>query len=217
MKETIMNVQFTLTNKDLTKNMEIIRKECNSVLRSANVIGKALSDIKARDLWKDDYKSFEECASQFGIKKAQAYNLVKGYEVGEKRLLRKYNSNGDEIGVKKLNDEYSNTQCVELAKLKEDTEILKVLDEGIVSPSMSTKEIRDAIDHYKNPEKYEEKEEIQEQPEATENSVDETETPFAKNLTITLTEDDIKIVDNIGLTANDVDKLKDLLKKYLEA
>lgn len=217
MNELMMNTQFTLSNRELTKNMEIIRKECNSVLRSANVIGKALSEIKSRELWKDDYKSFEECAGQFGIKKAQAYNLIKGYEVGEKKLLRKYNSDGKEIGVKKLNDEFSNTQCVEIAKLKEDTEILKVLDDGIVKPSMTTKEIRDAIDKYKNPEKHEENAEIQEQPEITENSIDEMETPFAKTLIITLTDDDIKITDNIGLTANDVDKIKDLLKKYIES
>ena len=217
MNELMMNTQFALSNKELTKNMEIIRKECNSVLRSANVIGKALSEIKSRELWKDDYKSFEECALQFGIKKAQAYNLIKGYEVGEKKLLRKYNSDGKEIGVKKLNDEFSNTQCVEIAKLKEDTEILKVLDNGIVTPVMTTKEIRDAIDKYKNPEKHEEKAEIQEQPETTEDSVDETKTPFAKTLTITLTDDDIKFVDNIGLTSNDVDKIKDLLKKYIKS
>ena len=153
MNDNFMNLTIVTENKELSKRMNIIQKEMNGVLKSANVIGKALCEIKAQELWKDTYKSFEECAGIFGIKKVQAYNLIKGYEIGEKRLIRKDNGNHE-----KMCAEYSNTQCVEIAKLKDDKEILRYLDEGLIKPSMSTKQIRDVIDHNLHPEKYIEKE-----------------------------------------------------------
>ena len=192
-------------NKELSKRMNLIQNEMNKVLKSANTIGKALSEIKAKDLWKDTYKSFEECAGVFGIKKAQAYNLIKGYEIGEKALV--------DNGKTKLCTLFSNTQCVELCKLeKEEGEkgIVIAINNGMVKPDMSTKELRLAIDKHLNPEKYVEKEDVEEVEE-----VEEDNTPFAKTLTITLTDNDIIVTDNIGLSANDVDKLRELLKKYI--
>ena len=168
MNERFMNLTIVTENVELSKRMNIIQNEMNGVLKSANVIGKALAEIKAQELWKDTYKSFEECAGIFGIKKAQAYNLIKGYEIGEKALIR----NGE--SGEKLCTQYSNTQCVEIAKLKDDIKILNFLDKGLIKPEMSTKEIRDVIDKELHPEKHIDKvEEVEE--------VEEVVTPFAKD------------------------------------
>ena len=202
---------YTLSNSELTKNMESIRTALNTATKQANVIGKALSEIKNRELWKDDFKSFEECAMVFDIKKAQAYKLIQGYEIGELKLVR----NGEK--AEKLCTCFSNSQCVELVKLnKEEGEkgVLEALDSGMIKPTMTTKEIREAVDKHLNPEKYVEAEEAEEAEVVTE-EVEKTDTPF-DNMVITIENGEIKIEDNIGVSANDIDKIKNILKKYVK-
>lgn len=212
MTDMFMNVALVTENKELEKRMNVIQKELNGVLKSANIIGKALCEIKNQELWKDDYKSFEECAAVFNIKKAQAYNLIKGYEVGEKKLVRKENGNPE-----KISSLYSNTQCVELAKLKEDVKILEMLDSGKVKPEMTTKEIREVVDRELHPEKFEEPENIQELEEVTETETTETETTESSVvLKVEYVAGELKVTDNLGMSANDVDKLKALLGKYVK-
>ena len=214
MNEIINKTQFTLSNVELTKRMEIIRKELNGVLKSANVIGKQLSEIRAQELWKEDYNSFEECANIFGIKKAQAYNLIKGYEIGEKKLIRKSNGNPE-----KLCTEFSNTQCVEIAKLKEDTAILDALDNKEITPDMTTKEIRDVIEHKLHPEKFEEKEEIQELPETETETETETDTEKFDNIILQVSVHNGKLVIDTfesEIAAKDIDKIRALLEKYVK-
>lgn len=146
MNELITTTPYALTSKELTKEMENIRKALNSAIKSAMTIGKSLKVIKDRELWKDDYNSFEECAGQFGIKKAQAYNLIKGFEVYNKYKL----------------EDYTNTQCVEIAKLDKaigEKGTKQVIEDGIISNSMTTKELRETIDLYLNPDKAKEIEE----------------------------------------------------------
>ena len=140
--DIIIKEAYALTNSKLNKEFEIIRTELNRVVKSANVIGKSLKTIKDRELWKDDFKSFEESAEVFGIKKAQAYNLIKGYEIYDKFKL----------------EDFSNTQCVEIAKLDKaegEKGVRSAIESGLIKQSMTTKEIREAIDNYLHPEKAE--------------------------------------------------------------
>jgi len=209
MNEMYNTLAIVTENKELGKRMNIIQKEMNGVLKSANVIGKCLFEIKNQELWKDDYKSFEECASVFNIKKAQAYNLIKGYEVGEKKLVRKNGS------AEKISTLYSNTQCVELAKLKDDVKILEMLDAEKVKPTMTTKEIREVIDKELHPEKFVDNE--VEEVETTETETTETETTETSVvLKVELVAGELKVIDNLGMSANDIDKLKMLLGKYVK-
>ena len=212
MNEMYNTLAIVTENKELGKRMNIIQKEMNGVLKSANVIGKCLFEIKNQELWKDDYNSFEECASVFNIKKAQAYNLIKGYEVGEKKLIRKENGNPEKISTL-----YSNTQCVELAKLKDDVKILEMLDAEKVKPTMTTKEIREVIDKELHPEKFEELENVQELEETTETETTEIETTETSVvLKVEYVAGELKVIDNLGMSANDIDKLKMLLGKYVK-
>lgn len=140
MNEIIMRESYTLSNSQLNKEFENIRKALNTAIKSANVIGKSLKAIKDKELWKDDFKSFEESAEVFGIKKAQAYNLIKGYEIYDRYKL----------------EDFSNTQCVEIAKLDKaegEKGVKKALESGLIKQSMTTKELREAIDEYLHPEK----------------------------------------------------------------
>ena len=212
MNEMYNTLSIVTENKELEKRMNLIQKEMNGVLKSANVIGKCLFEIKNQELWKEDYKTFEECAAVFSIKKAQAYNLIKGYEVGEKKLIRKENGNPE-----KISNLYSNTQCVELAKLKEDVKILEMLDSGKVKPDMTTKEIREVVDRELHPEKFEEPENVQELEETTETETTETETTETSVvLKVELVAGELKVTETLGMSANDVDKLKALLGKYVK-
>lgn len=140
MNEIIMREAYTLSNTQLNKEFENIRKALNEAIKSANKIGKSLKVIKDRELWKDDFKSFEEAAEVFGIKKAQAYNLIKGFEIYERYKL----------------EDFSNTQCVEIAKLDKaegEKGVKSALESGLIKQSMTTKELREAIDNYLHPEK----------------------------------------------------------------
>lgn len=138
--EIIIRENYTLTNAQLNKEFEKIRTALNTAVKQANVIGKALKTIKDRELWKDDFKSFEESAEVFGIKKAQAYNLIKGFEIYDKFKL----------------EDFSNTQCVEIAKLDKaegEKGVRSAIESGLIKQTMTTKEIREAIDNYLHPEK----------------------------------------------------------------
>lgn len=140
MNEIIIKERYALSNSQLNKQFDIIQNALNSAIRSANTIGKALKTIKDKELWKDDFKSFEESAEVFGIKKAQAYNLIKGFEVYDKFKL----------------EDFSNTQCVEIAKLDKaegEKGVREALESGMIKQSMTTKEIREAIEDYLHPEK----------------------------------------------------------------
>lgn len=225
MNERFMTLTIVTDNVELSKRMNIIQSEMNGVLKSANKIGKALSEIRAQELWKDTYNSFEECAGIFGIKKAQAYNLIKGYEIGEKALIRKCNASGETLSADKLCTQFSNTQCVEIAKLKEDVKILDMLDKGKIKPDMSTKQLRDVIDHELHPEKFEKVEEGEEVEE-----IEEVETPFAKdkdkeNIAYIYAYNgkiycqlwdgkECLTMKNIEMAAKDYDKIMQVLGKY---
>lgn len=211
MNDMYSTLAIVAENKELEKRMNVIQKELNGVLKSANVIGKALFEIKNQELWKEDYKSFEECAAVFNIKKAQAYNLIKGYEVGEKKLIRKENGNPEKISTL-----FSNTQCVELAKLKEDVKILEMLDSGKVKPDMTTKEIREVVDIELHPEKHVEEEVVEEVVEEVETTETTETTETSVVLKVEYVAGELKITDNLGMSANDVDKLKALLGKYVK-
>lgn len=207
--ECFNNVVIVTANKELSDRMNLIRDEYNGVLKSANKIGKALSEIRNGKLWEGTYNSFEECVGVFGIKKAQAYNLIKGYEIGEKKLLRDENNSSKAV---KLCTAFSNTQCVELAKLKEDVKILDMVDSKKVTPDMTTKEIREAVDKELHPEKYtaKEAEEAEEVEEATEEKKDDVVLEVKKVDGVLCV-----IANGFEIAAKDVEKIRMIVGKYV--
>ena len=208
---TVFNkTELVFVNPELTKRANIIRKEYNGVLKSANVIGKALAEIKNGEMFKEDgYKRIEDFTEDvFGIKRAQAYNLIKGYEIGEKKLLRKEDGKAE-----KLCTEFSNTQCVEIAKLKEDKAILEMLDAKEIKPEMTTKEIRDVIDRKLHPDKY-----VEELPEETTEETTEEKETFDNIILQASIHDSKLVIDTFEteVSAKDIDKIRMLLEKYVK-
>ena len=138
--ETIDRNEFTFKNVALIKEAENFRR---AAIRGQEVVmdmAKALSNIKNKELWKDDFANFEECYTSFGVKKAQAYKLIQGYEIYTKYKLTDFN----------------NSQCVELVKLEKEEGskgIEEALKSGLVAHTMTAKEIREAVDLHLHPEK----------------------------------------------------------------
>ena len=201
--EIIITESYTLSNSQLNKEFETIRKALNSAIKSANIIGKSLKVIKDRELWKDDFKSFEESAEVFGIKKAQAYNLIKGYEIYDKFKL----------------EDFSNTQCVEIAKLDKaegEKGVKSALESGLIKQSMTTKELREAIDNYLHPEKA-----LEEAKEAEEAEAEaEAEAEEAENEILLM---DARIVDGklviqdymLKMKKQDRDTIRKVIERYI--
>lgn len=210
MNEIINNTQYALSNKELSTQMNRIREALNKAIKSANDIGKALKVINDKKLWEDDYKSFEECANQFGIKKAQAYNLIKGYEISSK--------------YKEVLVDFNNTQCVEVAKLDKvegEKGVKKALEEGIIKQDMTTKELRESIDKYLNPEKYvEEDEEAEEAEEVEAEEVEEAEEvdewhDWDSILEVMEKDGQIQVFQSLAMTDKDLEAIEKIIKKYI--
>lgn len=130
---------FTFSNTALTRQAEIIRKTSNQVLEGAMRIGKAFKEIKDKDLWKDDFKSFDLFASSVGYSKSSAYNLIKSYEIASKYELKDFTAG----------------QCLEIRTLEiaeGEKGVESALKSGMIAPTMTTKEIREAIKNHLKPE-----------------------------------------------------------------
>lgn len=200
MNEIIMREAYTLSNTQLNKEFENIRKALNEAIKSANKIGKSLKVIKDRELWKDDFKSFEEAAEVFGIKKAQAYNLIKGYEIFERYKL----------------EDFSNTQCVEIAKLDKaegEKGVKSALNSGLIKQSMTTKELREAIDNYLHPEKAIEAE--AEEAEEAEAEAEEVEADGLEVLYEIEFDGTNYLINGYGVDGKDLETLLKICKKVV--
>ena len=130
---------YAFENSALTKQAEIIRKTSNQVIEGAMRIGKAFKEIKDKDLWKDDFKSFDLFASAVGYSKSTAYNLIKSYEIASKYELKDFTAG----------------QCLEIRTLEiaeGEKGVETALKSGMIAPTMTTKEIREAIKNHLKPE-----------------------------------------------------------------
>ena len=209
---TYNKTELVFANPELTKRANIIREEYNKVLVSANKVGKALAEIKAGEYFKEDgYRRLEDFTEEvFGIKRAQAYNLIKGYEIGEKKLL--LDADGK---AQKLCTEFSNTQCVEMSKIKEEKDLAKLLADKAITSDMSTKKIRDIVDKFLHPDKAEKTEEVTE--ETTEETTEEKEN-FDNIILQASIHDGKLVIDTFEskISAKDVDKIRMLLEKYVK-
>ena len=153
---------YTFSNTALTKQAEIIRKTSNQVIEGAMKIGKAFKEIKDKDLWKEDFKSFDLFASSVGYSKSTAYNLIKSYEIASKYELRDFTAG----------------QCLEIRTLEiaeGEKGVETALKSGMIAPTMTTKEIREAIKNHLKP-------------ETEESETEETETEETETATETATE-----------------------------
>lgn len=125
---------ITVTNKELQAQLNIVVDSYKDGLKATMRMAQALTEIKDKELYKDDFKKFEDVADAIGIKRAQAFNLVKGY-----RVYAKYNL---EVG-------FNNTKCIEIARLENklgEDEVKQALNNGEIHADMTRDDIRSYVD-----------------------------------------------------------------------
>ena len=137
--EILLQNKFELKNKKLNTQFNAIIKAYNQAQKSTDAVAQAIKNIYDNELWMDDYKSFEECVGEFGIKKSQAYRLMKSFTTRE-RIAKEHE---DSTIV-----EYTLSQVAELDRLETDEDIVTAI-ENEVQPSMTCKEIRQYVDSVK--------------------------------------------------------------------
>lgn len=124
---------YTLSNKELETRMNIIKDRIKDIAKNGLEIGKELKEIRDDELWKDDYKDFLECAGQFGIKKAQTYNMIKSYEMAIKYKL----------------EDYTPTALIEIGRLdsKKGEKVVKAaLEKGQINQGMAVSDVKKFVD-----------------------------------------------------------------------
>lgn len=134
---------------------------------------KIFSNVCNTKLYKGDFETFDKWAqSQFGIKKAQAYNYVK---VGEY-----INENGTESTLfHSPAKDFTVTALISIAEKLTHEQADKLANEGLISSFMSVSELKKVLAVYAGKEEVEEGEETDEKGEDTETAevtTDETET-----------------------------------------
>lgn len=134
---------------------------------------KIFSNVCNTKLYKDDFETFDKWAqSQFGIKKAQAYNYVK---VGEY-----INENGTESTLfHSPAKDFTVTALISIAEKLTHEQAEKLANEGVITSFMSVSELKKVLAVYAGKEEVEEGEETDEKGEETETAevtTDETET-----------------------------------------
>lgn len=134
---------------------------------------KIFSNVCNTKLYKDDFETFDKWAqSQFGIKKAQAYNYVK---VGEY-----INENGTESTLfHSPAKDFTVTALISIAEKLTHEQADKLANEGVITSFMSVSELKKVLAVYAGKEEVEEGEETDEKGEDTETAevtTDETET-----------------------------------------
>lgn len=150
---------ITVTNKALQEQLNIVVDSYKDGLKATMRMAQALTEIKDKELYKEDFKKFEDVADAIGIKRAQAFNLVKGY-----RVYSKYNL---EVG-------FNNTKCIEIARLENklgEDEVKQALNNGEINADMTRDDIRHYVDKklgVEKPEKEKVEKTEQEKPEQDE-------------------------------------------------
>ncbi len=144
----ITQAKFETTSKKLNKELDGIVKAFENNEKAGEKLASHLYQIKADELWKisDDenvfigdkeIKKFGDVAGIFGIGTQQAYKLAKAYE------LKYY----EEVLTERLSL-FKLSQIIEMMTL-DVTDLVVVIDEEIVKPTMTLKQIRDAVSNYK--------------------------------------------------------------------
>ena len=172
----ITQAKFETTSKKLNKELDGIVKAFENNEKAGEKLASHLYQIKVNELWKisDDENvfigdkeitKFGDVAGIFGIGTQQAYKLVKAYE------LKYY----EEVLTERLQF-FKLSQIIEMMTL-DVTDLVVVIDEEIVKPTMTLKQIRDAVSNYKKGEN-EDVEEIEDNEPTDDTDGEELDTTY---------------------------------------
>lgn len=173
MNEIILtNEKFETVSKKLNKELDGIVTAFRNNEKAGEKLASHLYNINHNELWKDNDGTFisingkvcgkfGDVASVFGIGTQHAYKLSKAYEL-------KYH---EEVLTERLSV-FKLGQIIEMIRV-DVSDIIVLIDEEIVKPEMTLKQIRTAVDNYKKgDEEYVEEDENTESTEDDDNGED---------------------------------------------
>lgn len=195
-----------LKNKKLISHTKAIEKLLTSTKRNLFEISARLLVIRNENLFKDDgFKDvFDYAYKMFGYKKNMVYKMT---TAAEKFIEQSPQDKGYVSILIHDKEDYTVSQLIELNSIEPD-EAIRLDEQELINPSMSTKEIREVVKSYKNGEidekgnfqKVEEVEEKEGKKEAKKEDVDKT----AKLI--------IQTANNISTILEDERIIKDTMK-----
>lgn len=166
-----------LKNKKLASHTKAIEKLMTATKRNMFEISARLLVIRNENLFEDDgFKDVFDYAEQlFGYKKNMVYKLT---TAAEKFIEQSPQGKGYVSIITHENEDYTVSQLIELNAIEPDTAV-KLDELEVISPSMTTKEIREVVKAYKKGEidengNFKEVEETEAEPEPEKEKVDET-------------------------------------------
>ena len=148
--ETAITAQSELhfNNKKLAQHTKAIEKLMTATKRNMFEISARLLVIRNEDLFADDgFKDvFDYAEKMFGYKKNMVYKLTTAAE----KFIEANPQGKGYVSILTHNDaDYTVSQLIELNSLEPDTAV-ELDKKAIISPDMSTKEIREKVKAYKN-------------------------------------------------------------------
>lgn len=199
------NRESGLKNKKLASHTRAIEKLMTATKRNMFEISARLLVIRNENLFEDDgFKDvFDYAEKLFGYKKNMVYKLT---TAAEKFIEQSPQGKGYVSILTHENEDYTVSQLIELNAIEPDTAV-KLDELQVISPQMTTKEIREVVKAYKKGDIDEngnwvtadEPEAEESEPEAETEEVDET----AKLI--------IATADNIGKILEDERIIKDTM------
>lgn len=216
---TVKPNEVSLSNKKLASHTKAIEKLMNATKRNMFEISARLLVIRNENLFEDDgFKDvFDYAEKLFGYKKNMVYKMT---TTAEKFIEQSPTGKGYVSILTHDNEDYTVSQLIELNTLEPDT-ALKLDEQEVISPDMSTKEIREVVKAYKNGEidehgNFKKCEETDDEPadkDAEKDVVDET-----AKLIIEITEDVDKVLKDERIIKNTMyvsklQEIRDFLKK----
>ena len=138
---------LNLKNKKLSEQTKAIGNLIYDTKRSIFEISVRLLIIRNENLFKDDFKDvFEYAEKLFGYKKNMVYKLLTTAE----KFIEGNPQGGGYVSILVHDDkDYTVSQLIELNSIESD-EAIKLDELEVISPDMTTKEIRKAVKAYKN-------------------------------------------------------------------
>ena len=144
---TVVGTKFETTSKALNKALDGYVKAIQNGQKASEDMAKNLYTIKSKELWKngEDFveingvvcETFGAVANVIGIGKQHAYKLANAYELKH-----------DESIEGRL-EPFNISQVTEMVTLAP-TDIMVLVDEGLIVSTMTLKQIRDAVYSYKH-------------------------------------------------------------------
>lgn len=206
---------LNLKNKKLSEQTKAIGNLINDTKRSIFEISARLLIIRNENLFKDDFKDvFEYAEKLFGYKKNMVYKLMTTAE----KFIEENPQGAGYVSILVHDDrDYTVSQLIELNSIESD-EAIKLDELEVISPDMTTKEIREVVKAYKNNEidengNFVSNSESEEETESESKEVDGTALSIMNMIT-----DISKILDDERIIKDSlkVAKLQEM-KKFLES